>query len=109
MPFYDPTKRTYLEVLNTSTEYGIIPFANCVVFATAVPEIKALAVRSMTVKTTASSEITTGILVNPVGANSTLTVEASDATHTTDASATSGTITFKADGTEIGKINVTVA
>lgn len=125
MPFYDPTKRTYLQVLNTSTEYGIIPFANCVVFAESIPSIVPTAVRSMTVNTAVSSTITTGILVNPVGANATITVEASDAGTTptisydetlgyqlklvTTSAAQSGTVTFKYNNAEIGKINVNIA
>lgn len=124
-PFYDPTKRTYLQVLNTSTEYGVIPFANCVIFAESLPSIAPTAVREMTVKTSVSNTITTGLLVNPVGANETITVQSSDSGTTatvtydevlgyqvkivTTASAKNGELTFSHGGAQIGKIKVTVA
>lgn len=100
LPFYDPTKRTYLEVLNTSTEYGIRPFANCVVFAESIPEVKISAVREATINGAAGATTNANLLVYPVGANE-------DLTATSDNEKVTATITY--DEVEGYKIAIVAA
>lgn len=121
--FYDSSVRRYKEIYNTSEEYGINPFANCVVLATAAASVPATAVRSQTVNVTSGVKKTIALEVVPVGANATIVAVPGKVTTTAaiaydaltgwslDITATADdTITFTVGGDAIdGTITVDVA
>ena len=74
--FYDSSKRRMTDRYNTNNEYGICPFANCVVVFDDddnYPSVSAEAVRNQTVNVTSGVSKTVILDVLPLGANSTLT------------------------------------
>ena len=85
--FYDSTKRRYKEVYNTNNQYGINPFANCVILATSIPEVEPVAVRSKTVKVESGVAKVVPLEISPIGANATITAVAGKET-------TSVTVTY---------------
>ncbi len=84
--FYDASKRRYKDILNTSNQYGVNPFANCVVVFdddSNYPAVSATAVRNQTVNVTSGVKKTVILDVSPLGANSTLTPTSAGITATT--------------------------
>lgn len=84
--FYDSSKRRYKDILNTGNQYGVNPFANCVVVFdddNNYPSVSAEAVRNQTVNVTSGVAKTVILDVLPLGANSTLTPTSAGITATT--------------------------
>ena len=74
--FYDSTKRRYKEVYNTNNQYGINPFANCVILATSVSNVAAASVRNKTVKVESGVKKVIPLEISPIGANTDITAVA---------------------------------
>ena len=89
--FYDATLRRYKEVYNTNAEYGMNPFANCVIIAIDIPDITATTVRSKTVSVVSAEATKTPLEITPIGANHAIAAVVSDADHMT------ATVTYSID------------
>lgn len=74
--FYDASKRRFKDIYNVDNQYGINPFANCVVIwddSSNYPVINAEGVRSQNVNVESGVDKTIILDVYPLGANDTLT------------------------------------
>lgn len=124
--FYDSSKRRFKEIYNVNNQYGVNPFANCVVILDDLanePSIKASAVRNQTVVVESGVKKTIVLDVVPVGANATIVPVPGELTTTAtvsydeiegwtmDITATAAdAITFTVDSSAItGTITVSVA
>lgn len=89
-PFYDMSKRRYKEFFQVNNQYGVNPFANCVVLLDDLanePSVDATAVRSKTVKIASGVETKIILDVEPLGANDNITAVATTPLTTTTATA----------------------
>ena len=84
--FYDSSKRRFKDIYNVDNQYGINPFANCVVVwdnSSNYPSISAEGVRNQTVNVESGVAKTVVLDVYPLGANTTLTPTSAGITATT--------------------------
>ena len=84
--FYDPSKRRFKDIYNIQNQYGVNPFANCVVIwdsSSNYPSVSAVSVRNQTVNVESGVAKTVVLDVNPLGANDTLTPTSAGITATT--------------------------
>lgn len=84
--FYDSSKRRFKDIYNVDNQYGINPFANCVVVwdsSSNYPSVSAEGVRNQTVNVESGVAKTVVLDVYPLGANTTLTPTSAGITATT--------------------------